>query len=518
MRRDPRRRVRSASGGPAPFALTNKLASSLGTPLSSRQAVREGDALFLKDGSRVTLRRVLATGGEGTIYELDDESSLCKVYRQDKLTLDRQEKIEIMLTRTVSDPMICWPRAAVYDSDKVFRGFIMPRALGKPVPLGHSLFLPAAFLKARPSWTRLNSARLAMTILQKIKRLHDMNVLIGDINPQNILMEDEKTIYLVDCDSYQIEGYPCSVGTVNFTAPEIQGSDFRHFLRTKEHELFSVATLLFMIFMPGKSPYSHQGGEDGVTNIRKMHFPYALGERRPVAAPAGPWRLCWSHLPFTMKEAFNQCFHEDHRNEKRVSIDRWALLLQEYLQVLEKRSMVFHGPARQVGYDLSILPENYRRVEKDGEIRPQWPIDTSTDRERMVRQLVADANSAAYANHAGSDSANTAGSSYAGTTLTTQTRSVSARASGWTTGTSTPATATTHTSPPFSTGIASTGKKGSSADWKWIIGFLLTIAVSGIVGLVWYFWDPIVEFFTTLFAIAFWAAIICGALLLFSKK
>jgi len=328
MRRDPRQHVRSVSGGPAPFALTNELASSLGAPLSSRQVLREGDALFLKDGSRITLRRVVAGGGEGTIYELDDKSSLCKVYHQNKLTLDRKEKVELMLTRTVSDPMICWPRAAVYDSDKIFRGFIMPRAVGKPVPLGHSLFIPSAFLKDRPAWTRLDSARLAIAILEKIQYLHDMSVLIGDINPLNILMVDERTVFFVDCDSYQVEGYPCPVGTVNFTAPEIQGSDFRRFLRAKEHELFSVATLLFMIFMPGKSPYSHLGGEDGAANIRKMHFPYALGARRADAAPEGPWRRCWSHIIPEIKEAFDWCFHEDHRGETRVPIDKWLLLLR----------------------------------------------------------------------------------------------------------------------------------------------------------------------------------------------
>jgi len=89
--------------------------------------------------------------------------------------------------------------------------------------------------------------QLAINILERISYLHRLNVLLGDINPLNILVKDENTIYFVDCDSYQIEGFPCAVGTVDFTAPEIQGVDFRTFLRAPEHELFAVATLLFMM-------------------------------------------------------------------------------------------------------------------------------------------------------------------------------------------------------------------------------------------------------------------------------
>ncbi|RML94152.1 hypothetical protein APX70_07765, partial [Pseudomonas syringae pv. maculicola] len=65
---------------------------------------------------------------------------------------------------------------------------------------------------------------------------------------QNLLVTQDSTkLWMVDTDSFQIEGFPCPVGTVNFTAPEIQGVNYGTFMRTKEHELFAVATMLFMI-------------------------------------------------------------------------------------------------------------------------------------------------------------------------------------------------------------------------------------------------------------------------------
>lgn len=97
---------------------------------------------------------------------------------------------------------------------------------------------------------------LCITILKKLKYLHDRNVILGDINPNNILVVSPTEVYFVDTDSYQIEGFPCPVGTINFTAPEIQRKDFSTFLRTIGNERFAVATLLFMIMLPGKPPYS----------------------------------------------------------------------------------------------------------------------------------------------------------------------------------------------------------------------------------------------------------------------
>lgn len=82
---------------------------------------------------------------------------------------------------------------------------------------------------------------LCITILKKLKYLHDRNVILGDINPNNILVVSPTEVYFVDTDSYQIEGFPCPVGTINFTAPEIQRKDFSTFLRTIGNERFAVA-------------------------------------------------------------------------------------------------------------------------------------------------------------------------------------------------------------------------------------------------------------------------------------
>lgn len=367
---------------PIVFARATSVASNLDTPLHVKEDVEKTGIVYLNGGRPVQLVKKLGSGGEGAVFETDQGGFLCKVYHPNRLTVGAQQKIELMTTRKVANPAICWPLEPVIDGQGVFRGFLMPRGSGDP--LGHGLFIPTVWLGKRPNWTRRESAQLAIRVLEQIDYLHRMRVLLGDINPMNILVQDEKTVFFVDCDSFQVECFPCPVGSPNFVAPEIQGVDFSHFLRTEEHELFAVATLLFMIMMPGKSPYSHQGGADGAANIRKMHFPYPLGEKASAGAPEGAWRFCWSHLARPIKEAFHQSFHEDFKGQPRVRVAVWLRSFREYERILNKAIEVFVGPVAQYGFDLSILPQNYRYI--DGKGRP-LPTGGETDLQRAVKKI-----------------------------------------------------------------------------------------------------------------------------------
>ena len=367
---------------PKPFAKANKIEQGIDQLITVNEELKEGGILSTGDGKPVRLVKQVGRGGEGTIYVTEDQSVLCKIYHTNRLTEGAKKKIELMSTRQLSDHQICWPIASVYDSTSKFRGFIMSKAEGSP--LAHGLFIPALWKKQQPNWTRRESVQIVLSILEKVKDLYSIGVLMGDINPQNILVKDEYNVYFVDCDSYQVEGFPCPVGAINFVAPEIQGQDFSNFIRKEEHELFAIATLIFMIMLPGKQPYSHQGGTNAENNIRKMHFPYPLGEKKSAQAPDGVWRFCWSHLTYGIKEAFFQTFHTDYRDKPRTAISDWIRLFEGYQSVLNKPDAVFVGPTPQYGFDLSILPENYRYVEgKEMEL----PTDGVSDLERVVRKV-----------------------------------------------------------------------------------------------------------------------------------
>ena len=306
---------------------------------------KEGDTVTAeRGGNRKTVRLVKTgpSGGEGTIYTTDIPNVVAKIYKQGKVDKAKFEKLKLMMTKNINCEGVCFPIAMLYNSKDEFIGFLMNKAQGKE--LQKCLFIPQLLKKYFPNWKKKDTVQLCVTILKKFKYLHDRNIILGDINPNNILVVSPNEVYFVDTDSYQIEGYPCPVGTINYTAPEIQRKKFDTFLRTIGNEQFAVATLLFMIMLPGKPPYSLQGGENQIDNIINGDFAYASGERTNGKAPEGVWRYIWSHLPRYLKDDFYETFRKgglQSTENTRFSDDDWIRKLEHYAELLSDENGKF---------------------------------------------------------------------------------------------------------------------------------------------------------------------------------
>jgi len=326
----PQKNLKTHAGSVAKNISTdsNKLKADSPDYSSSGNAEGEISIVHLKNQKKVKLIERIGDGGEGKIY-LTETGHACKIFKNDKLTKERFDKLTLMTDLRIQIPGLCWPLEMAYDDEQDPIGYIMPLAQGQSMQ--KAMFIKKRLESNFPNWTRRNLVQLAITWLEKVVELHKHDILIGDVNPHNFLVAGERDIYFVDTDSYQIGQYPCTVGMANFTAPEIQNRNFREFLRTPNNEYFAIATLLFMILLPGKPPYSHQGGGDPRENILNGEFAYAFGERASQGAPAGPWRFIWSHLPYKVKKAFYECFAEN----KRISAADWLDLMCGYKYDLE---------------------------------------------------------------------------------------------------------------------------------------------------------------------------------------
>ena len=315
-----------------------------------------GSSVYTYKGS-IKLIKELGKGGEATVY-LTNTPYIAKIYMKDNITVRKYKKIQLMLSKKIECEGICYPVEILYNSKHEFIGYLMPKAEGKE--LQRTLFQPIPFIKSNPNWKKRDSVELCVTILEKIKYLHDRNIILGDINPANILFVSPKEVYFVDTDSYQVEDFPCPVGMVNYTAPEIiQLKGFSDCLRTKGNEYFAVATLLFMIMLPGKPPYSQQGGEDPKSNILKMDFSYPFGDSSNKKTPDGPWRYMWSHLPYDIKEAFYNTFRKDGAYSKegtRLSVDEWLPKFRYYLELLDSGKY-----AQQDAMSIELLPTRHKK-------------------------------------------------------------------------------------------------------------------------------------------------------------
>jgi len=298
-------------------------------------------------GKKHRLTKALGAGGEGRVF-LTDTGLACKLYSQERLTETLRRKLQLMVSHPIESEGLSWPIDLALNQSREFVGYLMPVARGRQ--LQRTVFVKPLLFQHFPHWTRRELVTLALTITQTVQRLHEHNVLLGDINPLNILVDNERSVFFVDTDSYQVEAFPCPVGTPIFVAPELAGQDLSKVLRTFNHEHFAVATLVFMMLVPGKPPYSHTGGADPAGNVREGHFPYPLGEKKSQGVPDGPWRFIWSHLPRYVKNDFHKVFTD---GERPTTAD-WVKLLQRYLNDLESGFV-----------SKDIFPKEFRRVSRE---------------------------------------------------------------------------------------------------------------------------------------------------------
>jgi ribosomal protein L40E len=309
-----------------PRVLENKL-------VGGRERFREGQMVRTEKGESFRLSKSLAAGGEGEIFVID-KSRVAKIYFPDRRTAWRAEKLGIMCGKEVPLSHVSWPQARLFSTGNHFVGYIMPLAEG--VPLQHAVFGKATIQEKFPRWNRLNLVTLARTVAETVRTLNDLGVIVGDLNPMNFLVAGDSEVHLVDVDSVQIEDFPCPVGMANFRAPEITEPSFEKFLRNDQHEAFALATMLFMILMGGKPPFSFQGGGDPAENIRKGNFPYVTDHG---LIPAGAYRYIWSFFPYAVKMAFTQAFNgKDPKS--RPSAARWVQILTEYCKELQNPKIV----------------------------------------------------------------------------------------------------------------------------------------------------------------------------------
>ena len=270
-----------------------------------------GDFVYDECGQKQELlEKIGGTGGEGSAY-LIKSNYICKVYKKGKATEFKKNKIEMLINNSISIDGVCLPELIIYNSSNQFVGYIMKKANGYEVRTSVFYAFAPMFREKFPTWNRLNLVIASLNILEKIKNLHDHNIILGDINPSNILIQENNEVFFIDTDSYQIEEYPCTVGMVPYTKKNHHKKTYSEYLRTKDDDIFAACVLIFQIMLPGKLPYSFRGGTGTKDNMSTDNFPYKcknLGDRRYNNAPEGSWIFIWSHLPRCMRDMFCKVF------------------------------------------------------------------------------------------------------------------------------------------------------------------------------------------------------------------
>ncbi len=304
-------------------------------------------------------------GGEGTVFVSNDTKLAVKIYNKGKSNPTKEQKLISMVKAGINVHGICWPIKS-FD----FQGraaYVMRAAIGKDL----HLLLRKNTLEQYSNIDRFFLIKIAIDLLNKIVHLHQKEILIGDINLMNILVDIEKSeTYLIDTDSFQFDRYLCPVGSVTFTAPELQHTNFSNIFRTKQHEYFAIATLLFIIFHGGKAPYAHIGGAGPAEDIKNRNFPYPFGVDFHYETPKGVYENMWSMLPINMREAFYKVFKQGNR----ISTKDWRNILVQYKKKLDN------------GADKNIFPDSNIRIIGRTSIRQEGEGGNIGDPENIINE------------------------------------------------------------------------------------------------------------------------------------
>ena len=254
-------------------------------------------------GQAVRLGESAGTGGEATVYTLKDRPGwLAKIYKQAPRP-NYARKLHWMVahppanpTSGLDHPSLAWPSELVYDGRRKLAGYLMPHIQGTTSLL--EVFNPRRRAEILPGFDRRYLHRAARNLAATLDVLHSSGYVVGDLNESNILVTPSALVTLIDADSFQVQeqrngrmiNYPCPVGKLEYTPPELQGKTMENVLRLPQHDSFGLGVLIFQLLMEGNHPFRAQWLREGEpppieVRIARGLFPYTASFGDPVRPP-----------------------------------------------------------------------------------------------------------------------------------------------------------------------------------------------------------------------------------------
>lgn len=261
----------------------------------------------------IVLKRKLADGGEGVIYETDS-SYIAKIYKQDEqnksllnvpnYTPEKLKKFQKISKDKNFKGHVFLPLHIAYNSKNECIGFLMEKAEGKPIQ--YILGGKKERDKHYPNLNYKDLIEMCINFLKLAVKLHEKNIIIGDVNSNNILFLGNK-ISLIDCDSFQIDKFPCPVTTQAFLHPAHRGKNINVFMRSLSDEYYAIAVFLFMLVTLGRHPYDCQGSNRDKFQ-KENKFPYivcGVGKKTIKSSQEK-----WQRLNQVLQECFYNTFQK----------------------------------------------------------------------------------------------------------------------------------------------------------------------------------------------------------------
>ncbi len=305
-----------------------------------------------KSGAIYRLHDEIGNGGEGIVYGIEGDNSLvAKIYKPEKFFNERERatienKLVAMTEKNLKYKFsghikLTWPQDVLYKGEKCV-GFVMPRIesrykifnMYRDDTIRSSIF---------PTYTWKYSILTAYNLAWVVYYLHLNDIIIGDLNPNNISLDEKGMVTLLDCDSFDITHkgirYPCNVGLEEMLPPEAQQTnDLKLFNFTKESDEFSLAIHIFRLLMNNNDPFGavlidqYQASSSGVVGNKEILNGECLYVRRVRGKKLPPNVPTLDILPRNIRDLFHKTFEYDESTARkrittRATAEEWSKAL-----------------------------------------------------------------------------------------------------------------------------------------------------------------------------------------------
>lgn len=337
---------------------------------SHRGSPPRSTTLVDSHGQSIRLGSEIGKGGEGGVFEVDRRPMLvAKVYSHLPLSSETVDKLEAMVAcRSPELEMIAaWPQSVLFDPRRNQPCGILMRRIAQARHL-HELYGTYNRRHHFPDvqWHHLLLA--ARNVAAAFDHLHSAEIIVGDVNQGNLMVDPQMCVSFIDCDSFQISAngsvFHCPVGTPHFTPPELQNKKLRDIQRTINHDGFGMAILIFHLLFVGRHPFAgrFRGGADLSIEkaIAERRFAFSRDKGETLVDPP-PASLLLEDLPEPIATLFEQAFRARGDEGERPIPRQWVAQLESLIG----RRKVCSFDASHVYYDrLDECP--WCRIEDEG--------------------------------------------------------------------------------------------------------------------------------------------------------
>lgn len=303
------------------------------------------DQQFITEqGDRLSISRQqshrLGRGGQGQVYRstLSGRSVAVKLLQQ----ADPQRLQALQQLAPSCADHATLPLAVLYHSRHGVQGDAAGYVMTCMQPES-SLSLARLFnfdeLQRLQRFTWADALLAAQLLAEAVAALHAAGVVIGDLNPENILFTRTQDALrwravLLDTDSFQIcsmqgQRFYCNVARPLYTAPELIDCDLSQTWRDRSSDWFSLAVLIYQILLhdhPFDNAINTKDPDLAISEkIRRGLYPHGLNcpdWLRPGPARPAPREVC-----NPLADMFLQSFCTEPK--RRPSAQDWVLLLRQ---------------------------------------------------------------------------------------------------------------------------------------------------------------------------------------------